>query len=99
MQTLVAEWIPFGSNQIVGLNERLGALDRCQGGFFTSMVDDSPTDTKMTVPQGNTNVKILDFDFVRFINFEADINYAEDVYKLTGANPYHGRRAKHHHTS
>ena len=78
MQTLVAEWIPFGANQIVGLNERLGALDRCQGGFFTSMVDENPTDTKMSVPQGNTNVKILDFDFVRFINFEADINYAED---------------------
>jgi len=28
-----------------------------------------------------------------------ETNYAEDVYKLTGANPYHGRRAKHHQTS
>ena len=74
----MAEWIPFGANQIVSLNERLGALDRCQGGFFTSQVDENPTDTKMSVPQGNTNVMILDFDFVRFINFEADINYAED---------------------
>ncbi|KAG7376058.1 Lysine-specific demethylase 4B, partial [Phytophthora pseudosyringae] len=29
---LVGEWIPFGSNQIVALNERLGSMDRCQGG-------------------------------------------------------------------
>lgn len=36
---MVGEWIPFGSNQIVALNERLGALDRCQGGLFTAMVD------------------------------------------------------------
>jgi len=36
---MVGEWIPFGSNQIVALNERLGALDRCQGGLFTAAVD------------------------------------------------------------
>ena len=36
---MVGEWIPFGSNQIVALNERLGALDRRQGGLFTAMVD------------------------------------------------------------
>ena len=37
--TMVGEWIPFGANQIVALNERLGAMDRCQGGLFTSVVD------------------------------------------------------------
>jgi hypothetical protein len=30
MPLQIGEWIPFGSNQIVSLNERLGALDRCQ---------------------------------------------------------------------
>ena len=30
VRTLVGEWIPFGSNNIVALNERLGALERCQ---------------------------------------------------------------------
>ena len=74
----VGEWIPFGSNQIVALNERLGALDRCQGGLFTAMVDKSPTDTKFDVPPGLTQVTILDFDFVHFINFEAEINFPED---------------------
>ena len=26
--------VPFGSNNVVSLNERLGSLDRCQGGAF-----------------------------------------------------------------
>ena len=75
---LVGEWIPFGSNQIVALNERLGALDRCQGGLFTATIDHNPTDTQFTVPTGLTQVSIIDFDIVRFINFEAEINYPED---------------------
>lgn len=77
VNALVGEWIPFGTNQIVALNERLGALDRCQGGLFTAMVDDSPTDTHFQVPPGLTQVSILDFDLVRFINFEAEIHYPE----------------------
>jgi len=75
---VVGEWIPFGSNQIVALNERLGALDRCQGGLFTAFVDRSPTDTQFNVPPGLTQVSILDYDFVQFINFEAEINFPED---------------------
>ena len=27
---MVGEWIPFGSNQIVSLNDKLGSADRCQ---------------------------------------------------------------------
>ena len=77
MRALVTEWIPFGANQIVGLNDRLGALDRCQGGFFTNQTDNNPTDTALETGSDVTNVKILDFDYIRFTNFEANINYAE----------------------
>jgi hypothetical protein len=41
----------------VSLNERLGSLDRCQGGLFTSMVDKNPTDTQFQVAAGLTQVK------------------------------------------
>ncbi|KAG1692047.1 hypothetical protein DVH05_025856 [Phytophthora capsici] len=75
---LVGEWIPFGSNQIVALNERLGSMDRCQGGLFISLIDDRPTDTQFEVPPGLTEVRILDYDPVRYINFEAEINFPED---------------------
>jgi hypothetical protein len=76
VSTMVCEWVPYGANQIVALNERLGALDRCQGGFFTNVVDKEPTDTGLEIPQGITNVSILDFDFVRFTNFAAEIGFA-----------------------
>ena len=78
VQVMVGEWIPFGSNQIVALNERLGAMDRCQGGLFSAHVDHNPTQTQFDVPPGLTQVTILDYDFVRFINFEAEINYPEE---------------------
>jgi len=74
---LVGEWIPFGSNQIVALNERLGAMDRCQGGLFTSKIDKDPTATQFKVPTGLTQVQILDYDLIGCINFEAEINYPE----------------------
>ncbi|TMW67009.1 hypothetical protein Poli38472_012125 [Pythium oligandrum] len=75
---IIGEWIPFGSNQVVALNERLGSMDRCQGGLFTSLIDDKPTETQFEVPPGLTQVRILDYDPVRFINFEAEINFPED---------------------
>ncbi|DBA04263.1 TPA: hypothetical protein N0F65_009498 [Lagenidium giganteum] len=75
---LIGEWIPFGSNQIVALNERLGSMDRCQGGLFTSLIDDRPTETKFEVPPGLTQVRILDYNPVQYINFEAEINFPEE---------------------
>ena len=78
VRAMVCEWVPYGANQIVALNERLGALDRCQGGFFTAVIDENPTDTALTIPQGTTSVFILDFDFVRFTNFAAEIGFAVD---------------------
>ncbi|OWZ12422.1 hypothetical protein PHMEG_00014424 [Phytophthora megakarya] len=74
---LIGEWVPFGTNQIVSLNERMGVLDRCQGGILTSCVDSNPTDTQFRVPVGQTQVRVLDFDFVRFTNFEAESHFPE----------------------
>ena len=34
LNIIVGEWIPFGANQIVALNEKLGSTDRCRK--FTS---------------------------------------------------------------
>ena len=42
------------------------------------MVDNKPTGTQFNIPPGVTQVTILDYDFVRFINFEAEINYPEE---------------------
>ena len=69
----VGEWIPFGSNQIVALCEKLGASDRCQGGMFTGEADTDPNGAQFDVPQGLTDVRVLDYDETQFINFEAEI--------------------------
>ena len=78
LDIIVGEWIPFGANQIVALNEKLGAADRCQGGMFTGELDTDSTSTSFKVEPGLTKVSILDFNDTRFTNFEAEINFPED---------------------
>jgi len=68
------EWVPFGSNQIVSLNDKLGATERVQGGLFTATVDDKPETSNFEINPGLTSVHILDFNLTRHINFEAEIN-------------------------
>lgn len=74
---LVAEWIPQGANQLSYLMDRLGVLDRCQGGLFTAQIDTAPSKSKFLCPVGLTQVRILDFDHSEAINFEAEIQYPE----------------------
>lgn len=74
VRVMVGEWIPFGPNQIVSLNDRLGSLERCQGGLFTSELDDSPTSTCLDIQPGLTKIAVVDFEFDSFTNFEADIH-------------------------
>lgn len=75
---LVGEWIPFGVNQIVKLNLKLGSNDRCQGGFFTPEVDSESTNATCEIPAGLTNVSILDHDMTSFTNIEAQVHFPED---------------------
>lgn len=74
---IVAEFIPFGSNQIVQLNCNLGSTERVQGGFFTAIVDDNASGTKISVDPGLTSVNILDYTMTNHVNFEADIHFPE----------------------
>lgn len=77
---LIGEWIPFGSNQVVALNDRLGSGERCQGGFLTALTDDKP-DT-MHYEQAEdidlTEVLLLDFSPETYVNFEAEVHFPED---------------------
>lgn len=75
---VVAEFIPFGANQIVQMNHNLGSTERVQGGFFTALVDDNADGTKFEVAPGLTSVNILDYTLTKHINFEADIKLPED---------------------
>eukprot|EP00026_Physarum_polycephalum_P003108 Phypoly_transcript_03117.p1 GENE.Phypoly_transcript_03117~~Phypoly_transcript_03117.p1 ORF type:complete len:804 (+),score=114.88 Phypoly_transcript_03117:150-2561(+) len=79
---LIGEWIPFGSNQIIALIQKLGASERVKGGLFTALVDEEPDGMTFTVPddlaKGMTSVSILDFAFSKHLNFEAEVYFEEE---------------------
>ena len=75
---IVAEYIPFGANQIVQLNQNLGSTERVQGGFFTAKVDENAAGTQLEVEPGLTSINILDYSPTNHINFEADIHFPEE---------------------
>lgn len=75
---IVAEYIPFGANQIVQMNSNLGCTERVQGGYFTSEVDTHTTGTKLEIQPGLTSIDILDYSLTKHINFEADIHLPVD---------------------
>jgi len=78
VRILIGEWVPFGDNAIVFLLEKLGCQDRVQGGYFSEYIDVEPDEEKLETDAGLTNVRILEFDLLNYVNFEADIHFAED---------------------
>eukprot|EP01038_Epipyxis_sp_PR26KG_P007778 gene7778-10566_t len=81
---IVAEYIPFGANQIVQLNNNVGSTERCQGGFISPSVDLNSSATQVEMSPELTSVDILDYTLTNHINFEAEINYAvqDDVVQV-----------------
>lgn len=75
---IVAEYIPFGANQIVQLNNNVGSTERVQGGFISPAIDDHAADTQIEMSPELTSVDILDYTLTNHINFEAEINFAND---------------------
>ncbi len=79
VSVVVAEFIPFGANQIVQINGNLGSVERVQGGFFTALIDSDSGGTKFVVDPGLTSINILDYTMTKHINFEAEIRIPEDT--------------------
>lgn len=73
---IVAEYIPFGANQIVQLNNNVGSTERCQGGFISPAMDTNASATQIEMSPELTSVDILDYTLTNHINFEAEINFA-----------------------
>lgn len=75
---IVAEYIPFGSNQVVQLNNTIGSTERVQGGFVSSELDEKSCETSVEMKAELTSVDILDYTLTNHINFEAEIRFPED---------------------
>ena len=80
VSVLISEWIPFGSNQMANLNDKLGSVERVQGGLFSALVDDMPEGTRFehSVTSKGHMIKIVDYELTEFVNFTADIFFEED---------------------
>jgi len=76
---IVAEYIPFGSNQIVQLNNTIGSNERVQGGYLSSVLDERSCETTVEMTPELTSVNILDYTLTNHINFEAEICFPEDL--------------------
>ena len=76
---IVAEYIPFGANQIVQLNNNVGSAERVQGGFISPHVDDDAAGTSIELFPELTSMEILDYTLTNHLNFEAEIRFAEDA--------------------
>ena len=75
---IVAEYIPFGANQIVQLNNNVGSTERVQGGFISNIIDGDSSGTALELSPELTAVEILDYTQTNHINFEAEIRFRED---------------------
>ncbi len=75
---IVAEYIPFGSNQIVQLNNNVGSSERVQGGYISNVIDGDSSRTSLELSPQLTSVEVLDYTQTNHINFEAEIRFRED---------------------
>lgn len=78
VRLIIGEWVPFGDNAVASMMDKLGCQDRVQGGFFSDVIDSFPSEERLETPSGLTGVRILEFDLLNFVNFEADIHFAEE---------------------
>lgn len=74
---IVAEYIPFGANQILTLNNNVGSTERVQGGYVSNVLDDDSSGTALEISNDMTRVEVLDYTQSSHINFEAEIRFRE----------------------
>ena len=75
---IVAEYIPFGANQLVQLNNNVGSTERVQGGYISNVIDGDSSGTALELSPELTSVEVLDYTQTNHINFEAEIRFRED---------------------
>ena len=75
---IVAEWLPFGANNIKVLAQKVGADERVSSGFYSASIDQNPSGTSLDVEPGLTNITIVDILEGQHVNVEAEIYFPEE---------------------
>ncbi len=77
VSVIIAEYIPFGSNHIVHMNQSIGSSERVQGGYISKIIDGDSSKTSLELSPELTSVEVLDYTQTNHINFEAEIRFRE----------------------
>lgn len=75
---VIGEHVPFGINQIVNLNEKLGSVQRIKGSLLTNVIDEEPTTTTFQSDSNYSTVWVEKFDLTRYVKFSAQVRFPED---------------------
>ena len=77
----LAEWIPFGTNNLILLEEKLEAHDKWGECLLTAFIDDDPETATVELDEPETKVTPVDGKDGEWVAFQAEVNY-----KATGGN-------------
>jgi len=74
---IIAEWIPFGNNQVAALKHKLGSMEHLKSTLMTALVDEFPEQSIFESDPVHSRVVVKDFDLTRYAEFEARVDFPE----------------------
>jgi hypothetical protein len=72
---VVCEWIPFGTSNLLALNNNLGSFRRVKNALFTRHASDDNGETSVIEGVEMTKVYVNDYESTDYVKFEAEISY------------------------
>ena len=72
---VVCEWIPFGTSNLLAMNNNLGAFRRVKNALFTRHASDEHGETSVIKGVELTKVYVSEYDPTDYVKFEAEIYY------------------------
>lgn len=73
----LAEWIPFGTNNLILLEEKLEAHEKWGECLLTAFIDDDPQTATVELDEPETKVTPVDGKDGEWVAFQAEVNYKD----------------------
>jgi WD repeat-containing protein 35 len=74
---LITEWVPFGENNMVSLQEKLEASEKVKDFLLTDRIDTAPETATFMVGPPLTMIRLIDHKMAKHVDFEAEVKYPE----------------------
>ncbi len=71
----LAEWIPFGTNNLILLEEKLEAHDKWGECLLTAVIDNDPETATVELDEPETKITPVDGKDGEWVAFQAEVNY------------------------